>query len=449
MSSSVKQPAVRPCPAPRGDERFEAVSLVIDRLSEAGFPTYLVGGCVRDMAIGREPKDFDVATAATPDEIESLFMTKTVAVGKAFGVMQVSSKEIFFEVATFRKDMDYQDGRRPEGVTFCGAEEDVLRRDFTVNGLLYDLSSEVIVDMVGGLDDLDRRTIRAIGTAQERFAEDHLRVLRAIRFSVQLDFVIEEQTWAALIASAGSLVRISRERIRDEFMKMIASSQPSRAVAMLVDSGCFPFVVPVEPRLEGYPDRDTLIPRIQALASMDLEDRSIALLAMVLHDLLAGCDRPDWEGLQLADGGRKALARNFGLLDSCIGRLRLSRQEEHKVLGSVVVAAFVLDQASGAHAPHVWIRLARWPGSRDGFVMARVLSDESSVHEICAEYGHLEENQRDPQPLITGRDLNDEGMVAGPLFKDILRAVVNAQLDGRIQDRQDALRMAKEIFSQA
>jgi len=179
---------------PRADTRFVDACQVVGRLHAAGYETYLVGGCVRDLAIGREPKDYDIATIASPDEVCSLFR-RTIGVGKAFGVVQVKENKAFYEVATFRKDLEYSDGRRPEEVVFCDSREDVQRRDFTVNGLLYDIEREVIVDWVGGLKDLDRRKIVAIGEPERRFREDHLRILRAVRFAVQLDFEIDGPTW--------------------------------------------------------------------------------------------------------------------------------------------------------------------------------------------------------------------------------------------------------------
>ncbi len=191
------------------------------RLQEAGFAAFWVGGCVRDFLLGREPEDYDIATNALPDQIEKLFK-RTVEVGRKFGVMVVIEEGHQFQVATFRAESDYRDGRHPEKVSFGDAQADALRRDFTVNGLFYDPVSKKLHDWVGGEKDLRSKIIRTIGSPEERFAEDHLRLLRAVRFAAQLDFQIEPQTFAALKANASKIKSISAERIRDELIKLFA-----------------------------------------------------------------------------------------------------------------------------------------------------------------------------------------------------------------------------------
>jgi putative nucleotidyltransferase with HDIG domain len=202
---------------------------IVERLQQAGFAAFWVGGCVRDFLLGREPQDFDIATDAKPEQVEKLFH-KTIPVGRKFGVMVVVEDEQQFQVATFRAEADYQDGRRPEKVVFANAEADALRRDFTVNGLFYDPLTEKIHDWVGGEKDLRAKIIRTIGKAEERFAEDHLRLLRAVRFAAQLGFEIEPRTFAAVKALAPKIKLISAERIRDELIKLFA---PPCAVASL------------------------------------------------------------------------------------------------------------------------------------------------------------------------------------------------------------------------
>ena len=201
----------------------ETAAAIVRRLQAAGFAAFWVGGCVRDFLLGREPDDFDIATDARPEQIEKLFK-KTIPVGKKFGVIVVVEDEQQFQVATFRAEAEYRDGRRPGKVTFANAEADALRRDFTVNGLFYDPFTEQIHDWVGGEADLQAKIIRTIGAPEERFAEDHLRLLRAVRFAAQLDFEIETRTFAAVETLAPKIKLISAERVRDELLKLFQSA---------------------------------------------------------------------------------------------------------------------------------------------------------------------------------------------------------------------------------
>ena len=216
---------------------------IVRLLQGAGFSAFWVGGCVRDFLLGREPQDYDIATSARPEQIEKLFK-RTVAVGRKFGVMVVVENGQPFQVATFRAEADYRDGRHPEQVTFGDAEADAQRRDFTVNGLFYDPAAEKLHDWVGGEKDLRAKIIRTIGSPGERFAEDHLRLLRAVRFAAQLGFEIEPQTFAAVRALAPKIELISAERIRDELIKLFSPPHAARGLVLLRDSGLLPGVLP-------------------------------------------------------------------------------------------------------------------------------------------------------------------------------------------------------------
>jgi poly(A) polymerase len=221
----------------------ETAKEIVRRLNVAGFQAFWVGGCVRDFLLGREPQDFDIATDAKPEQIEKHFK-KTIAVGRKFGVMVVVENKQQFQVATFRAEADYQDGRRPEKVVFASAEADALRRDFTVNGLFYDPLTEKIHDWVGGEKDLRAKIIRTIGKPEERFAEDHLRLLRAVRFAAQLRFEIEPQTFAAVKSLASKIKLISAERIRDELLKLFRPPHAARGLVLLRDSGLLEQILP-------------------------------------------------------------------------------------------------------------------------------------------------------------------------------------------------------------
>jgi poly(A) polymerase len=216
---------------------------IVRHLQTAGFSAFWVGGCVRDFLLGREPGDYDIATSARPEQVEKLFK-RTVAVGRKFGVMVVVENGRPFQVATFRAEADYRDGRHPEQVTFGDAEADAQRRDFTVNGLFYDPVAEKLHDWVGGEKDLRAKIIRTIGSPGERFAEDHLRLLRAVRFAAQLGFEIEPQTFAAIKRLAPKIELISAERIRDELIKLFQPPHAARGLVLLRDSGLLPGVLP-------------------------------------------------------------------------------------------------------------------------------------------------------------------------------------------------------------
>ncbi len=216
---------------------------IVARLQSAGFAAFWVGGCVRDFLLGREPQDFDIATDAKPEQVEKLFK-KTIPVGKKFGVIIVVENKQQFQVATFRAEADYQDGRRPEKVVFANAEADASRRDFTVNGLFYNPLTEKIHDWVGGEKDLRAKIIRTIGKPEERFGEDHLRMLRAVRFAAQLNFKIEPGTFAAIQTLAPKIKVISAERIREELIKLFAPPHAGRGLVLLRDSGLLEHILP-------------------------------------------------------------------------------------------------------------------------------------------------------------------------------------------------------------
>lgn len=220
-------------PGPR-----QAALRIVRRLQEAGYCAFWVGGCVRDFLLGREPGDYDIATSARPEEIEKLF-PRTVAVGRKFGVMVVVEARQQFQVATFRAEADYRDGRRPEQVMFADARADAERRDFTVNGLFFDPVAEKLHDWVGGEADLRARVIRTIGAPEERLAEDHLRLLRAVRFAAQLEFEIERATFAAVQAQADKIKLISAERIRDELLKLFGPPHARRGWSCCATAVCW------------------------------------------------------------------------------------------------------------------------------------------------------------------------------------------------------------------
>ena len=221
----------------------EHATEIVRTLRKNGHEAYFVGGCVRDMVMDIEPADYDIATSARPEEVVRIF-PRTEAIGIKFGVILVVHGGVGFEVATFRSDEAYVDGRRPSGVVFTTAKEDVLRRDFTINGLLYDPIERVITDYVDGQADIERRVVRAIGDPLKRFEEDRLRVLRAIRFGARLGYSIEDETWAGVRAMAPKIKQVSAERIRDELLKILVEGGPARGIRLLEQSGLRQEILP-------------------------------------------------------------------------------------------------------------------------------------------------------------------------------------------------------------
>ena len=269
----------------------DAAERVVRRLVEAGHEAVFAGGCVRDMRLGQEPKDYDIATSARPKEVQALF-PKSRSVGAHFGVILVLVDGFSFDVATFRTDGSYSDGRRPESVTFATAEEDVRRRDFTVNGLLYDPLEDRVIDHVGGEADLEAKLIRAIGDPVERFAEDHLRLLRAVRFATVLGFEIEADTWAALKEAAGDITKVSAERVRDEFIKVVLHANRVRGLDLLVESGLMRAILPEFLVLQGceqppqfHPEGDVFVHTRLMLSHLPEKVSLPLVLSVLLHDI--------------------------------------------------------------------------------------------------------------------------------------------------------------------
>ncbi len=401
---------------------------VVRQLRAAGFETYWAGGCVRDMLLDRVPKDYDVASGATPDEIRRLFGRRhTLALGAAFGVITVLGPKPAgpVEVATFRRDAAYTDGRHPDSVSFSNAEEDASRRDFTINGLFYDPLDQRVIDFVDGQADIRRRVIRAIGDARERFAEDKLRMLRAVRFATTLDFALDETTAEAIRAMAEGIDVVSAERIAAEMQRTLTGPHRGRAVRMLLETGLAATVLP-----EIMPDDDTTAPRLDhAMAVLDgLSSPDFPLaLAALLHPLI---------------DVRSAA-------NPC-GRWRLSN-DQTKRFTWLVGHHEALRGATGMK----WSQL-------QPLLVARGIGDLLALHEAkaragcgeLAEAAHCREMLRrpaaelDPPPLLTGDDLIGYGVPRGAIYRVLLARVRDAQLDGQIRTKAEAMALAKGILEE-
>jgi poly(A) polymerase len=388
---------------------------IVRRLRDAGFEAYFVGGCVRDMVLGLEPSDYDIATSARPEEVMRLF-PRTEPIGARFGVVLVIHRGQPFEVATFRSDDAYLDGRRPTGVVFTDAREDVLRRDFTINGLLFDPLEDRVIDYVGGRQDLEARIVRAIGDARERFAEDKLRVLRAVRFGARFGYRIDPATWEAVCLMAPEIGRVSMERIRDELVRILIEGRPADGVRLLEESGLAREILP------GWSWTEELE---RALGAMHLPVAADFATAVLLH--------------------RCPIA----VVGQTVGRLRYSNREAAHVVALVRGQSRFgdVDVMSTAALK----RFLRSPRFEDHLELYRVRSVAAHasfdtldfVRDRLAEWGP---EDLCPKPLISGDDLIKLGFRPGPSFKRILESVEDEQLEGRLVTHEDALVFVRSRF---
>lgn len=432
----------------------QAAEEVARRLTDAGHEALFAGGCVRDRLQGEEPKDYDIATSARPDEVLALFPGGD-EVGAHFGVILVRESGYQFEIATFRTDGPYLDGRHPESVTFTTAREDAQRRDFTINGLFENPATGEVLDYVGGRGDLEARVVRAIGEPSKRFEADSLRLLRAVRFAIRTDFELDPATWEAMCADATLLKRVSPERIRGEFDKIITHPARRRGLELLVESGLMEFVVPEFLALRGCPQPPEFHPEgdvyVHTLIALDLlpEKPSLELaLSVMLHDIA----KPPTLTVD-EDSGR---IRNNGhdrvgacMAEDILRRLRYSNQEIEDV------SAMVANHMNFMHVQHMrTAKLKRFmarPTFHDEVELHRV--DCTSSHGMLDNIEFLGSKAEEfaaepliPPPLVTGHDLIELGFDPGPRFSEILEYVQTEQLEGRLTDRDSALLAVREKF---
>ena len=419
-------------PLPPPGARDDALA-VVRRLREAGHDPYFAGGCVRDQLMGREPKDYDVATDAPPNRVRELF-TKTDAVGAAFGVILVRQRRSMIEVATFRTDGSYADGRRPTEVTFSTAEEDAKRRDFTINGVFFDPIENKVIDYVGGQQDLKDKVLRAIGHPDDRFAEDHLRLLRAIRFAARFDLVIEPATDEAIARHASHLARISPERIAEELRLMLTPPTRARAWVELqryaLDVVVFRFLqTRSQPaHAEVSAGRRTVFERVSPGQSIPF---GLALAAAAVDVALVRLrDVSDWPDLSVRQVV-KALRQ----------ALRVSNEVSDELEGTLYGLEFLLKGSSPTVAG-IKRFLAR-PTAPLTRALFAALPEELTPGrgELERQLSDLEKTDYAPVPFITGDDLTAAGLKPGPMFKRVLDAVYDAQLEGRVGTKEQALEM--------
>jgi poly(A) polymerase len=426
---------------------------VVERLRAAGHIAYFAGGCVRDLVRGQVPKDIDIATDARPVKVQKIF-PRTYAVGAHFGVIVVLEDDRQFEVATFRADGVYLDGRHPAEVRFSSPEEDARRRDFTINGMFFDPPNDAVIDFVGGREDLQARLVRAIGDPAQRFAEDRLRLLRAIRFATVLDFEIEASTWQAIVRGAGTIGEISAERIREELVRIFLSPQRARGWDLLEASGLMKQILPELEAMKGceqppqfHPEGD-VFQHTRLMLDLLPDEVSLPLVLSVLfHDI----GKPptsivDEEGRIRFNGHDRIGAE---MTEALMQRLRFSRAEIDATV-EAVRQHMVFKDVPKMRVARLKRFMAR-PTFADELELHRV--DCKSSHGMLDNYEFLQRKQEEfanepiiPPPLVRGNDLIALGMKPGPRFGEILEAVETRQLEGALHNREEALEWVKEEY---
>lgn len=425
--------------------REEIARRIAARLRAEGFAAYFAGGYTRDQILGREHSDVDIATDASPQRVQELF-ERTIPVGVQFGVVLVMEEGLPFEVATFRSDGAYVDGRHPSSVRFGSIEEDARRRDFTINAMYSDPESGEVIDLVGGRSDLAAGVIRAVGDAEARFREDRLRMLRAIRFAARLGFTIEAQTFDAIRAEAGTITDMAWERIGDEVVRILTEGQARRGFELLDASGLLLYVLPeiealhgVEQSADHHPEGDVFTHTMLLLEGLGSATETLALGAL-LHDVgKPSCQEKHDDGRitfygHCERGGEMAL--------HICQRLRRSRETWERV------EYLVRSHLRHVNAPQMRAstlkRFLAEEGIEELLALVRldILASSGNLEtwEFCRrKREELGAERLAPPPLLRGRDLLDLGLTPGPRFKQLLRAVEDAQLEGTVTTRDEAL----------
>lgn len=427
---------------------------IVHRLQTAGFAAYWVGGCVRDYLLDREPEDYDVATNAMPEQIEKLF-SRTIAVGRKFGVMLVVEQDKQFQVATFRAESDYQDGRRPEKISFGNAQADAARRDFTVNGLFYDPIASKLHDWVGGEADLRAKILRTIGSPTERFAEDHLRQLRAVRLAAQLGFQIEAQTFAALKTNASKIKAISAERIREELVKLFRAPNAARGLDLLRESGLLGQVLPeiaatvtCEQSPDFHPEGTVFNHLCLMLAELPSDAPPSLPWAVLLHDIakpvMAERD-PDTGSIHFYNHEKVGAE----MAEVILQRLKFPRKQTDEIV------ACVLQHMQFKEVKRMRKATLRRMLLRETFPLELELHrlDCLGSHRRLDHYEFLVEQAAQlatqpaiRPPLLTGDDLIALGIKPGPAMGPLLAEIREKQLADELKTPGEAQKWVQDIL---
>ncbi len=399
-----------------------AATTVVRQLQKAGYVALFAGGCVRDMMMKKRPHDYDVATSAQPQQVAQLFR-RTQQVGAKFGVILVRISRHPIEVATFRRDMDYHDGRRPSAVQFTDAREDAIRRDFTINGMFYDPIKREVVDYIDGKADLKARVIRAIGEPDKRFAEDHLRLLRAIRFAAKLDFEIEPATWSAMRSNAAKIVDISPERIREELDAMLSHPSRARAFELIVECGLLPHLWPQAKAICPSATRSRAI-----LAALPADASFELALTAILHtqrplEAVEAC-----EALRCSNDTQRTV------------RWLLAHRDDLDEPDRVTLADLKLLMADPAFPDLLRLLAAR---------LRAAGHPPTAYKQIAARAKRIPPTAVAPPPFVSGHDLQRLGPSPGPLYKKLLDRVYYAQLNGDVRNKSEAMALVRRLLQEA
>jgi poly(A) polymerase len=431
-------------------QRDKAVAIV-KRLRQEGYESYLAGGCVRDFLLNKAPQDYDIATSARPEDVQRIF-PRTIAVGAQFGVIIVMLDGDSFEVASFRCDGPYLDGRRPSQVRYGTLQEDILRRDFTINGLVYDPVEDRVIDLIGGRKDLERRRIRAIGNPRERFDEDRLRMVRAIRFAASLNFDIDSVTFDAIKQSAATITQISWERIGEEITRILTEGGARRGFELLDETGMLRILLPeieqmkgVEQGPEHHPEGDVFTHTLLTLSHLEAPSESLAY-GCLLHDVAKPvCVRKEDDRITFYGH----TDRGAEMAEAVLKRLKRGRATWERV------SYLVKNHLRHTQAPKMRLSTLKRFLREDGFPelleLARIDALSSSgdlqYYRFCQEHlAEIEEEEIRPEPLLRGKDLIEMGYVPGPIFAEILQRVEDEQLGGELTSRQQAIEWVKQNY---
>jgi poly(A) polymerase len=449
MSTAFK---LKPFPS----EAFNTAKTIVERLRVSGHKAFFVGGCVRDTLMKTPPREYDITTSATPEEIMAIF-PQNVPIGASFGVILVLEGEHKFEVATFRKDENYTDGRHPDRVVYSDDErEDVTRRDFTINGMLYDPISEELIDYVGAMEDVKRKIIRTIGDPVDRFNEDKLRMIRAVRFGARFGYQIEKDTVQAIKTLAPLISRVSAERIRDELVKITSQKNPGLGLTLLRETGLLLHILPEVDEMyevpqppEFHPEGDVFTHTCLVLDRLyEITDGNISpelAVGALLHDVgkpptLTVSDRIRFSG---HDRVGAEIAKKI------CKRLKFSNKQTE------IVTALVMEHLRFKDVRHMReSTLKRFLALPDFEEHLRLhLADCLASHGSTEAYDFvkkkLEEFEQEgikPKPILNGYDLMEMGYTPGPIFSEILNALEEAQLEGMVKEKEEAKKFVVERF---
>jgi tRNA nucleotidyltransferase/poly(A) polymerase len=430
---------------------------ICDTLQGNGYQALLVGGCVRDLLLGREPADYDVTTDATPERVMELF-PESIAVGAQFGVVLIPRDGLKVEVATFRSDVGYSDGRHPDRVVYSKTpEEDVQRRDFTINGLLMRHDSGEILDFVDGQADLRAGVIGAIGEADRRFTEDKLRMLRAVRFAARFEFEIEHKTFAAIRRHAGAITDVSAERIRDELTKLLTEGAARTGFELLDKSWLLSIVLSEIAAMKGvqqppqyHPEGDVWIHTLLMIEGLPSGSSPTLAWGVLLHDV--GKPPTFRPASQTGDRIRFDNHVDVGvrMAEAICRRYRFSNEETEQIVA--LIANHMRFGAVEQMRKSTLKRFVRLPRFEEHMELHRL--DCLSSHRKLDSYEEVQRflaetpaEEVRPQRVLTGTDLSEMGYIPGPQFSEILRAVEDAQLEGQIATKDEAEEFVRKKFA--